>query len=120
VGADGIWSVVRGQLHNEPPGKESATYSGYTCFTGVCEARPDDVKEVAYKVYLAAGKYFVCSDVGKGRMQWYAMVGQEPGKKTPYGEQVQKLLKEYEGCSRSPPRRTSRSATCECRPCSTS
>lgn len=54
MGADGIWSVVRGQLHNEPPGKESATYSGYTCFTGVCEARPDDVKEVAYKVYLAA------------------------------------------------------------------
>lgn len=50
VGADGIWSVVRGQMHKESPGKESATYSGYTCFTGVCMARPHDVKEVAYKV----------------------------------------------------------------------
>lgn len=50
VGADGIWSVVRGQMHKEAPGKESATYSGYTCFTGVCMARPHDVKEVAYKV----------------------------------------------------------------------
>lgn len=81
MGADGIWSKVRGQMHKEKPGKESAMYSGYTCFTGVCLARPDDVKEVAYKVYLAAGKYFVCSDVGKGRMQWYAMLGQPPGKK---------------------------------------
>ena len=50
MGADGIWSVVRGQMHKESPGKESATYSGYTCFTGVCMARPHDVKEVAYKV----------------------------------------------------------------------
>lgn len=33
-------------------------------------------------------------------MQWYAMVGQEPGMKTPYGQQVDKLLKEYDGWSR--------------------
>lgn len=33
------------------------------------------------QVYLAEGKYFVCSDVGKGRMQWYAMLGQPAGNK---------------------------------------
>lgn len=100
VGADGIWSNIRGQMHSESPGKESATYSGYTCFTGVCLARPHDVKEVAYKVYLASEKYFVCSDVGKGRMQWYAMLGQPPGKKVPDGVQGAHLVKEYQGWSR--------------------
>jgi hypothetical protein len=39
------------------------------------------VKEVAYKVFLFAGQYFVCSDVGRDRMQWYAFVGQDPGQK---------------------------------------
>ncbi|EWM27076.1 zeaxanthin epoxidase [Nannochloropsis gaditana] len=100
VGADGIWSNIRGQMHSESPGKESATYSGYTCFTGVCLARPHDVKEVAYKVYLASEKYFVCSDVGKGRMQWYAMLGQPSGKKVPDGVQGAHLIKEYQGWSR--------------------
>ena len=36
---------------------------------------------VGKQVYLAEGKYFVCSDVGKGRMQWYAMLGQPAGNK---------------------------------------
>jgi len=26
--------------------------------------------------------YFVCSDVGKGRMQWYAMLAQPSGQQT--------------------------------------
>ena len=90
---------MRAQLHQRPAGKESAQYSGYTCFTGVCLARPEDVNEVAYKVYLSKGKYFVCSDVGRGRMQWYAMVGQEPGNKA-MGSPSQLLLKEYSGWSK--------------------
>jgi zeaxanthin epoxidase len=124
VGADGIWSEVRAQLHGQPAGKESAKYSGYTCFTGVCTARPHDVTEVAYKVgsvlrhrirfyllarsfsssplarqvYLAKDKYFVCSDVGRGRMQWYAMLAQEPGIKKS-GPQVPHLLDQYNGWS---------------------
>jgi zeaxanthin epoxidase len=100
VGADGIWSKVRGQMHKEQPGKESATYSGYTCFTGVLMARPHDVDEVAYKVYLSDSKYFVCSDVGKGRMQWYAMLGQPPGQKVPNDAQNPHLLNAYKGWSR--------------------
>ena len=86
-------------MHKESPGKESATYSGYTCYTGVCLARPADVNEVAYKVYLSSGKYFVCSDVGKGRMQWYAMLGQPPGQKFG-GPQGPHLLKQFQGWSR--------------------
>jgi len=99
VGADGIWSEVRAQLHQRPAGKESAQYSGYTCYTGVCLARPDDVNEVAYKVYLSKGQYFVCSDVGRGRMQWYAMVGQQPGIKCKGSPQAE-LLRAYKGWSK--------------------
>lgn len=98
MGADGIWSIIRGRMHEEPAGKESAFYSGYTCFTGVCMLRPEDVAEVAYKVYLNEGQYFVCSDVGKGRMQWYAMLGQDPGIKVE-GSPREHLLKAYKGWS---------------------
>jgi len=83
VGADGIWSKVRAKMTGEmvddaKPGFGSATYSGYTVYTGVCKHRPRDCNEVAYKVYLACNQYFVCSDVGRGRIQWYAFVAQDP------------------------------------------
>lgn len=100
IGADGIWSRVRGQMQKEKHDKKGATYSGYTCFTGVCDFRPRDVNEVAYKVYLSEGAYFVCSDVGKGRMQWYAMVGQPSGQQTPEGNRKPELLKQYAGWDR--------------------
>lgn len=100
IGADGIWSRVRGQMQNEKHDKTGATYSGYTCFTGVCDFRPRDVNEVAYKVYLSEGAYFVCSDVGKGRMQWYAMVGQPSGQQTPAGQRKDVLLNQYNGWDR--------------------
>ena len=97
IGADGIWSRVRGQMQNEKHDKTGAVYSGYTCFTGVCEFRPRDVNEVAYKVYLSEGAYFVCSDVGKGRMQWYAMLGQPCGQQTPTLQRKDVLIKKYSG-----------------------
>ncbi|ESQ31187.1 hypothetical protein EUTSA_v10003769mg [Eutrema salsugineum] len=68
VGADGIWSKVRNNLF----GRSEATYSGYTCYTGIADFVPADIESVGYRVFLGHKQYFVSSDVGGGKMQWYA------------------------------------------------
>ena len=86
VGADGIWSSIRAQMWNEPTAKPgTATYSGYTLFAAetVMDPTSDFFKkegyfDVGYKVYIGRGKYFVTSDVGSGRIQWYAFLALPP------------------------------------------
>ncbi|KAK2967580.1 hypothetical protein RJ640_030451 [Escallonia rubra] len=68
VGADGIRSKVRTNLF----GLKEATYSGYTCYTGIADFVPADIESVGYRVFLGHKQYFVSSDVGGGKMQWYA------------------------------------------------
>jgi len=99
VGADGIWSQVRAQMWNEPIKEGSgATYSGYTVFAGETVHEVPDYWDVGYKVYIGPGKYFVTSDVGCGRMQWYAFVALPPGSKS--RKSNKEYIKElYEGWS---------------------
>ncbi|CAJ1929631.1 unnamed protein product [Sphenostylis stenocarpa] len=93
VGADGIWSKVRNKLF----GRTEATYSGYTCYTGIADFVPADIDSVGYRVFLGHKQYFVSSDVGAGKMQWYAF-HQEPagGADIPNGKK-ERLLKIFEG-----------------------
>ena len=58
---------MRKQLigHTEP------CYSEYTCYTGISDFTPPDIDTVGYRVFLGNGQYFVSSDVGGGKMQWY-------------------------------------------------
>lgn len=95
VGADGIWSAIRSQMYNEG-GVKSGTadrmkrqgcdYSGYTVFAGETVLSTDDYYETGYKVYIGPKRYFVTSDVGDGRIQWYAFFALPPGsKKAPSG-----------------------------------
>jgi zeaxanthin epoxidase len=45
-----------------------------------------DYYETGYKVYIGPQRYFVTSDVGNGRIQWYAFFALPPGtKKAPSG-----------------------------------
>eukprot|EP01041_Mallomonas_annulata_P011378 gene11378-23816_t len=89
VGADGIWSSIRRQMWNEPSDRPgSAQYSGYTLFAAETIMPPDSVffqsegyLDTGYKVYIGPNKYFVTSDVGSGRIQWYAFLGLPPGTK---------------------------------------
>lgn len=92
VGSDGIWSAVRAQMYNEGNVKaksadgltqQGCPYSGYTVFAGefVPKSPHDfaDYYECGYKVYIGPKKYFVTSDVGDGRVQWYSFLAQPPG-----------------------------------------
>ncbi|KAI5079455.1 hypothetical protein GOP47_0004934 [Adiantum capillus-veneris] len=75
VGADGIRSKVRNKLF----GPCEATYSGYTCYTGIADFIPPDIETVGYRVFLGHKQYFVSSDVGYGKMQWYAFYNEPAG-----------------------------------------
>lgn len=85
IGADGIWSATRAQMWNEQqkgPGS-GCTYSGYIVFAGETIYKPEDYFDVGYKVYMGPKRYFVTSDVGRGRIQWYAFVAVAEGEEVP-------------------------------------
>lgn len=93
VGADGIWSKVRKNLF----GPKEAVYSGYTCYTGIADFVPADIETVGYRVFLGHKQYFVSSDVGAGKMQWYAFHKEAPGGvDSPRGKK-ERLLKIFGG-----------------------
>jgi len=81
IGADGIWSSVRAKMHNKPAkGEDSgASYSGYTVFAGELNYDSPDAGKVGYKVYIGPQQYFVITDIGNGRYQWYAFLARGPG-----------------------------------------
>lgn len=81
IGADGIWSAVRAAMRDEPARGDGsgASYSGYTVFAGELNYPSPDNGEVGYKVYIGPGQYFVITDIGNGRYQWYAFLARPPG-----------------------------------------
>jgi len=88
VGADGIWSAVRAQMYGEGAVKklsddgrscQGCPYSGYTVFAGETVLKLGDYYDCGYKVYIGPKRYFVTSDVGDGRIQWYAFLALPPG-----------------------------------------
>jgi zeaxanthin epoxidase len=41
------------------------------CAAGISDFTPPDLEIVGYRVFLGNGQYFVSSDVGGGKQQWY-------------------------------------------------
>ncbi|XP_022149509.1 zeaxanthin epoxidase, chloroplastic [Momordica charantia] len=93
VGADGIRSKVRQNLF----GHSEAVYSDYTCYTGIADFIPADIETVGYRVFLGHKQYFVSSDVGAGKMQWYAFHKEPPGGTDAPRGRKERLLKIFEG-----------------------
>ncbi|KAK9807697.1 hypothetical protein WJX72_006444 [[Myrmecia] bisecta] len=89
IGADGIRSKVRKQLI----GDSAANYSQYTCYTGISDFTPPDIDTVGYRVFLGNGKYFVSSDVGAGKMQWYGFHKEAAGGTDVPGRKKERLLR---------------------------
>ncbi|VEU34062.1 unnamed protein product [Pseudo-nitzschia multistriata] len=103
IGADGIWSAVRSKMHGTPAkGDDSgASYSGYTVFAGELNYDSPDNGDVGYKVYIGPQQYFVITDIGNGRYQWYAFLARAPGSvNDPKPEGSSKYLQDlFEGWS---------------------
>ncbi|VFQ58379.1 unnamed protein product [Cuscuta campestris] len=93
VGADGIRSKVREHLF----GPQDTTYSGYTCYTGIADFIPPDIETVGYRVFLGHKQYFVSSDVGGGKMQWYAFHNEPSGGVDGINGKKERLLNIFEG-----------------------
>ncbi|XXG56659.1 hypothetical protein AAC387_Pa03g4014 [Persea americana] len=93
VGADGIWSKVRARLF----GWKEAQYTNYTCYSGLTELVPAYNSTVGYRVFLGYSQYFVASDVGAGKMQWYAFHREPPGNTDPPSAGKKKRLFELFG-----------------------
>jgi zeaxanthin epoxidase len=76
IGADGIWSAVRSKMHQNPTKGDGsgASYSGYTVYAGELDYKAADNGKVGYKVFIGPEQYFVITDIGKGRYQWYAFL----------------------------------------------
>merc|ERR1719454_2291934 len=72
IGADGIWSKVRATMNSAEP-RDGSAYSGYTVFAGELNYDNGD-PECGYKAYIGPQQYFVITDIGRGRYQWYAFL----------------------------------------------
>nr|AMV91974.1 zeaxanthin epoxidase [Scrippsiella trochoidea] len=103
IGADGIWSATRATMHgNDLRGDSSgASYSGYTVYAGELYYDSPDNGEVGYKVYIGPNQYFVVTDIGKGRYQWYAFLAKPVG--TAESEASLKPTVEVDGCASGNP-----------------
>jgi len=94
IGADGIWSNVRATM-NDADSRDGSAYSGYTVFAGELTYGGGD-PECGYKVYIGPQQYFVITDIGRGRYQWYSFLARPEGSEVsePKPEGVSPYLQE--------------------------
>lgn len=59
---------------------------------GISDFTPADIDIVGYRVFLGNGLYFVSSDVGGGKMQWYGFHKEAAGGSEPAGSRKKRLL----------------------------
>ncbi|EOD21236.1 hypothetical protein EMIHUDRAFT_444553 [Emiliania huxleyi CCMP1516] len=110
VGADGVWSQIRKQMHSlgEGAGGFAASgaaggaldeaearklardtvriaaqadrrFSGFTCYAALAPHRASNIEDVSYQILLGEKKYFVSTDGGGERQQWFALIREPAG-----------------------------------------
>ena len=47
-------------------------YSGFTCYAALAPHRASNIEDVSYQILLGEKKYFVSTDGGGERQQWFA------------------------------------------------
>mmetsp|Transcript_15364 Transcript_15364/g.30603 ORF Transcript_15364/g.30603 Transcript_15364/m.30603 type:complete len:248 (+) Transcript_15364:138-881(+) len=60
-------------------GSANRRYSGFTCYAALCEHKASNIEEVSYQILLGKDKYFVSTDGGGERQQWFALIREDAG-----------------------------------------
>ena len=54
-------------------------YSGFTCYAALAKHRASNIEDVSYQILLGEKKYFVSTDGGGERQQWFALLREPAG-----------------------------------------
>jgi zeaxanthin epoxidase len=54
-------------------------YSGFTCYAALASHRASNIEDVSYQILLGEKKYFVNTDGGGERQQWFALIREPAG-----------------------------------------
>ena len=82
-------------------GNANRRYSGFTCYAALTEHRASNIEEVSYQILLGKDKYFVSTDGGGERQQWFALIREDAGGVDPEPSpenptpKLTRLLKEF-------------------------
>merc|ERR1719217_856190 len=68
-------------------------YSGFTCYAALSPHRASNIEDVSYQILLGEKKYFVSTDGGGERQQWFALI-REPAADDPTPK-LTRLRKEF-------------------------
>ena len=60
-------------------GNANRRFSGFTCYAALTEHRASNIEEVSYQILLGKDKYFVSTDGGGERQQWFALIREDAG-----------------------------------------
>ena len=60
-------------------GSANRRFSGFTCYAALCEHKASNIEEVSYQILLGKDKYFVSTDGGGERQQWFALIREGAG-----------------------------------------
>jgi zeaxanthin epoxidase len=54
-------------------------FSGFTCYAALAPHRASNIEDVSYQILLGEKKYFVSTDGGGERQQWFALIRESAG-----------------------------------------
>ena len=54
-------------------------FSGFTCYAALAPHRASNIEDVSYQILLGEKKYFVSTDGGGERQQWFALIREPAG-----------------------------------------
>lgn len=59
--------------------KADRRFSGFTCYAALAPHRASNIEDVSYQILLGEKKYFVSTDGGGERQQWFALIREPAG-----------------------------------------
>lgn len=93
IGADGISSVIRSQIHGQHPQR----YSGYTVWQAIIDYPVDQAPRDHFRVTWGRGMRFAYYGVGNGQLYWFGVANAPARERDPAEGKVELLLDRFTG-----------------------